>query len=117
MNKESSEYWFPNHTSHLSCRNGLSPCEKVAIGGVGHKTIHVLNGLDDVYAHPTRRSVCKWDVCASDALFRSMGFHLTDIDGKEYVYDTMTEHSVNGIIATNSKLILDKVVSLMSKIG
>jgi Golgi-resident PAP phosphatase len=68
-------------------------------GGSGYKTLRVLNGtacgfftanilirlrILALYVHTT--AIKKWDVCAADALIRSVGGALVDLEGQELDY-------------------------------
>jgi inositol monophosphatase 3 len=53
-------------------------------GGAGYKTLRLLNGSAEFYMHST--AIKKWDVCAGDALIRSAGGTLIDLDGRSLDY-------------------------------
>lgn len=56
----------------------------IKAGGAGYKLIELVEGRADAYFHDSK--IRKWDLCAGDALLRSMGGKLTDIAGKPVDY-------------------------------
>lgn len=68
-------------------------------GGAGYKAIEVVENKQDVYVHTT--IIKKWDICAGDAILRTLGGKQTDLRGNDINYshnlDPKNEH---GLIAT-----------------
>lgn len=56
----------------------------IPAGGSGYKTLQVVKGEADAYVHVTL--IKKWDICAGDAILRSVGGHMTTIDGHDIDY-------------------------------
>jgi len=63
----------------------LKPGKVIRVGGAGHKALLVLEGRVDAYVFPTPGTK-KWDTCAPEAILRSVGGTLTDIQGRSYRY-------------------------------
>lgn len=55
-----------------------------AAGGSGYKVLRLLNGTAELYVH--RTAIKKWDTCAGDALIRSVGGTMMDLDGNPLDY-------------------------------
>jgi len=53
-------------------------------GGAGYKTLRILNGTAQLYVHTT--AIKKWDICAGDALMRSIGGTMFDLEGSPISY-------------------------------
>lgn len=82
-------------------------------GGSGYKILELVRGSADLYLHTT--SIKKWDVCAGDAIIRSMGFNGLILDlteGRPLVYAT-DKNSVHrgGFLAS-----IDQPYSILSMI-
>ncbi|CAI2298911.1 unnamed protein product [Caenorhabditis sp. 36 PRJEB53466] len=50
-----------------------------AAGGSGYKTLRLVNGTAELYLHTT--AIKKWDTCAGDAILRTMGGAMLDLQG------------------------------------
>lgn len=37
----------------------------------------------------------RWDLCAGEALVKAMGGTITDMDGKEFIYDADSKDNIN----------------------
>ncbi|VDK89435.1 unnamed protein product [Litomosoides sigmodontis] len=69
-----------------------------AAGGSGYKSLRLLNGTGELYAHMT--AIKKWDTCAGDALLRSVGGLMLDFNGDALNYDPNGDYVLrNGLIA------------------
>jgi len=55
-------------------------------GGSGYKSLRLVNGTAELYIHTT--AIKKWDLCAGDAIIRSLGGSLVDLNGKALDYRT-----------------------------
>lgn len=53
-------------------------------GGSGYKTLRLLNGTAELYLHTT--AIKKWDTCAGDAILRTMGGAMLDLEGEPLKY-------------------------------
>ena len=65
-------------TEHLNA-------EMVAMGSAGAKTMAVVQGAAEIYAHTGGQY--EWDSCAPVAVARAAGLHTSRIDGSELVYN------------------------------
>jgi len=64
----------------------LKPANLIRVGGCGYKILYVLCGNADVYYYPSK-GTNKWDTCGPEALLRSVGGTLTDIEGNPINYN------------------------------
>ncbi|ULU13478.1 hypothetical protein L3Y34_016171 [Caenorhabditis briggsae] len=55
-----------------------------AAGGSGYKTLRLVNGTAELYLHTT--AIKKWDTCAGDAILRTMGGAMLDLEGSPLRY-------------------------------
>ncbi|CAL2028251.1 unnamed protein product [Caenorhabditis brenneri] len=53
-------------------------------GGSGYKTLRLLNGTAELYLHTT--AIKKWDTCAGDAILRTLGGAMLDLEGEPLKY-------------------------------
>ncbi|CAM9842008.1 unnamed protein product [Chrysoparadoxa australica] len=67
-------------------------------GGSGYKSLLVVDGKADAYAHVTK--IKSWDVCAADAIIKSIGGKFTDGSGEDLVYVKESPLFSHGILAT-----------------
>lgn len=78
--------------------------EFVAIpaGGAGYKVLEVVHGNASAYVHVT--AIKKWDICAGDAVLRSVGGRMTTIAGDEIDYSAnLPTINTGGLLATAQK--------------
>jgi inositol monophosphatase 3 len=54
-------------------------------GGSGYKTLRLINSTAEYYIHST--AIKKWDLCAPDAIIRSSGGALIDLEGESIDYN------------------------------
>ena len=67
--------------------------------GAGYKAIEVVENKQDVYVHTT--IIKKWDICAGDAILRTLGGKQTDLRGNDINYShNLDPKSEHGLIAT-----------------
>ncbi|CAB3222071.1 unnamed protein product [Arctia plantaginis] len=67
--------------------------------GAGYKVMAVVNGTADVYLHAT--AIKKWDICAGDAIIKSVGGKMTTSNGDLINYSSDSEVKVtDGILVT-----------------
>ena len=67
--------------------------------GAGYKTLQVIKGEADAYVHVTR--IKKWDICAGNAILRSVGGQLTTLSGGEVDYSMSGDPKNDaGLLAT-----------------
>ncbi|CAA21725.3 Putative inositol monophosphatase 3 [Caenorhabditis elegans] len=55
-------------------------------GGSGYKTLRLVNGTAELYLHTT--AIKKWDTCAGDAILRTMGGAMLDLEGQPLRYSS-----------------------------
>ncbi|XP_030070512.1 Golgi-resident adenosine 3',5'-bisphosphate 3'-phosphatase [Microcaecilia unicolor] len=77
--------------------------EIIPAGGAGYKVLSLLEVTDDnqeqadVYIHTSY--IKKWDICAGNALLRSLGGHMTTLRGEEIIY-TGSDGNEGGLLAS-----------------
>ena len=59
--------------------------ELVPMGSAGAKTMAIVQGIADVYAHAGGQY--QWDSCAPVAVARAAGLHTSRLDGSPLVYN------------------------------
>ncbi|RWS24758.1 3'(2'):5'-bisphosphate nucleotidase 1-like protein [Leptotrombidium deliense] len=81
----------------------INPHEVIRVGGAGHKVLLVIEGEAHAYVFPSK-GCKKWDICAPEALLRSIGGKLTDVFGNNYSYlSTVNYENDSGVLATYSE--------------
>ncbi|XP_051554398.1 inositol monophosphatase 3 [Myxocyprinus asiaticus] len=77
--------------------------EIIPAGGAGYKVLALLDPIDeeqekaDIYIHVTY--IKKWDICAGDAILRSLGGQMTTLKGEQIDY-AGTEGNTGGLLAS-----------------
>ncbi|XP_026138524.1 inositol monophosphatase 3 isoform X1 [Carassius auratus] len=77
--------------------------EIIPAGGAGYKVLALLDPTDeeqdtaDIYIHVTY--IKKWDICAGDAILRSLGGEMTTLKGEQIDYSG-TEENKGGLLAS-----------------
>ena len=92
-----------------------------AAGGAGFKALNVAQRKFDAYVHNT--AIKKWDICAGNALLRTVGGDMTDLYGNKIDYsapvgpDRIGVKLTDGLVATyqNHKTIVQKLKKVMDK--
>ena len=80
--------------------------ESINMGSVGCKIVSILKGESDLYISlslPGQSSPKDWDFAAPEALLRSAGGRITNIDNKELNYNNLNFEQKGLIIASNNK--------------
>ena len=80
--------------------------ESMNMGSVGCKIASILRGESDIYMSlslPGQSSPKDWDFAAPEALLRSAGGSITNIDNKELSYNKLNFEQKGLIIASNNK--------------
>jgi len=78
--------------------------------GSSLKVIDVASGSADLYFTTTNK-IKHWDTCASYCLIKEAGGKITDMLGKEIIYNTEDVQHASGILVSNG-LIHEKIISL-----
>ena len=68
--------------------------------GSSLKVTEIASGDAEIYLTTTNK-MKQWDTCASNCIISEAGGKMTDISGKEMVYNTESVHHENGILVTN----------------
>ncbi len=69
-------------------------------GSVGGKGFHLSQGKADAFFYSTGCTK-EWDSCAPEAIVRGAGGMVTDINGKDLVYNKTDVHNKDGILFSN----------------
>ena len=80
--------------------------ESINMGSIGCKIASILRGESDIYMSlslPGQSSPKDWDFAAPEALLRSAGGSITNIDNKELNYNKLNFEQKGLIIASNNK--------------
>ena len=80
--------------------------ESINMGSVGCKIASILRGESDIYMSlslPGQSSPKDWDFAAPEALLRTAGGSITNIDNKELSYNRLNFEQKGLIIASNNK--------------
>lgn len=81
---------------------GWKLVKHVTAAGAGYKSLAVVRGQADVYLHTT--AIKKWDICAGDAMLRTVGGKMTNLKGEKANYGLYSEDkSEGGILATRTE--------------
>ncbi len=81
----------------------LAVVDQVPCGSVGVKAARVIEGVADLYVHPSNGAKL-WDACAPEALIKSAGGVMTNIDGNAIDYRGALGVE-RGLIATSRQLL------------
>jgi len=68
--------------------------------GSSLKVTEIASGDAEIYLTTTNK-MKQWDTCASNCIISEAGGKMTDISGKEMIYNTESVHHENGILVTN----------------
>jgi 3'(2'), 5'-bisphosphate nucleotidase len=68
--------------------------------GSSLKVTEIASGDAEIYLTTTNK-MKQWDTCASNCIISEAGGKITDISGKDMVYNTESVHHENGILVTN----------------
>ena len=68
--------------------------------GSSLKVTEIASGEAEIYVTTTNK-LKQWDTCASNCIISEAGGKMTDISGKEMVYNTESVNHENGILVTN----------------
>jgi 3'(2'), 5'-bisphosphate nucleotidase len=82
--------------------------------GSSLKVTEIASGDAEIYLTTTNK-MKQWDTCASNCIISEAGGKMTDISGKEMVYNTDAVHHENGILVTNG-LIHQDALDAISKL-
>lgn len=74
----------------------------IPAAGSGYKIIQVLVGNATIYLHNTR--IKKWDLCAGDAIVKSLGGRMVTLKGEGINYEAGTNNVVeDGLLVELNK--------------
>ncbi|XP_057312205.1 inositol monophosphatase 3-like [Hydractinia symbiolongicarpus] len=100
--------------SQIAKKSFGESAQVIAAGGAGYKALKVAQRNFHAYIHTT--AIKKWDICAGNALLKTMGGDMTDLLGRQidYSYPMHGRSAVKlnkGLLATfkDHKLILEKL--------
>ncbi|XP_072947448.1 putative inositol monophosphatase 3 [Epargyreus clarus] len=82
-------------------------------GGAGYKVMEVINGTYDIYLHAS--AIKKWDICAGDAIIKSVNGKLSTLKGQNIDYTSSAHVKVtDGILVSrfDHQHYLDKLIKL-----
>ncbi|MEA3398595.1 MAG: 3'(2'),5'-bisphosphate nucleotidase CysQ [Patescibacteria group bacterium] len=77
-------------------------------GSAGLKICLIAAGKADVNIN-TSGKTSEYDICAADIILKKAGGRLTDMAGKEFIYNKKNPRNLNGYVASNG-LIHDRVI-------
>jgi len=78
------------------------------------KVMEISSGRGDIYLTTTNK-MSQWDTCASWCVISEAGGKMTDVSGKELVYNTEFVKHENGLLVTNGfvhKMVISKIFEL-----
>ena len=86
----------PGDVAELANRSfgGWKYVKHVSAAGAGYKSLAVVRGVADVYLHTTE--IRKWDICAGDAMLRTVGGKMTNLHGEKVTYSPLSEAKTEG---------------------
>ena len=82
--------------------------------GSSLKVTEIASGDAEIYLTTTNK-MKQWDTCASNCIISEAGGKMTDISGKEMIYNTESVNHENGILVTNG-LIHQDALDAISKL-
>jgi len=85
-------------------------------GGAGYKTVEVIRGKQDVYAHVTL--IKKWDICSGHAMLDTLGGKMKMLTDEDIDYDKSADPQVtHGLIGAmaNFDVFLSKIAPVYGK--
>ena len=93
--------------SHLSEKEKklLDEMEISVVTSIGSslKVTEIASGEAEIYVTTTNK-MKQWDTCASNCIISEAGGKMTDISGKDMVYNTEIVNHENGILVTNGSV-------------
>jgi len=73
------------------------------MGSIGIKLGQIAEGKADCYI-TTSNKTSQWDICAPEIILREAGGKVTDLKGKNFVYNRKEVKNPDGIVASNGKI-------------
>jgi len=73
------------NAADLAFLQSLQPAQITNASGCGYKVLLVINGEAALYVFP-RPGQKKWDTCASEAVVKALGGHISDMLGRGFEY-------------------------------
>lgn len=81
----------------------LGVTSELPVGSVGLKVARVVQGVADLYVHPSKGAK-KWDACGPSAILEAAGGRFTDLTGAPIDFAAPELELSKGIAATNGRL-------------
>lgn len=94
----------PGDVTEIANRSfsGWKVVKQISAAGAGFKSLAVVRGAADLYLHSTQ--IKKWDVCAGDAMLRTVGGKMTTLKGQSINYGFQGEDgNEGGVLATRTE--------------
>jgi len=95
-------------------QDGLGITRREELGSVGLKCGRIAEGRADLYLHASPYSY-RWDGCAPEAILRSSGGVLTDLEGRPYRYDGTELRNARGLVACHPA-VLPRVIEVTREV-
>ena len=100
------------HKSELEAKFAQSAnIGKYEFRGSSLKICEVASGAGDLAFNPSDKT-WEWDLCAADIILSEAGGRLTDLDGKDFVYNKKNPRNLRGYIGSNGKIHLEVLDNL-----
>lgn len=97
----------------------LGTREEVNRGSVGVKIGLLIERLCDLYVHLSPRTK-QWDTCAPEVILREAGGEMTDLFGRELMYNSADVQNRNGVVASNGaahEQVIARLAPLLTEFG
>jgi len=85
----------------------VKPSKALKVGGAGNKILEVIVGEGNCYIYPSK-GLKLWDVCAGEALIKSLNGYISDSLGKPIAYGG--DHYVKGLIMARNEDLFNKLL-------
>ena len=73
------------------------------VGSIGVKLGLIAQGKADIYLTMSSKT-CQWDICAPEIILREAGGEVTNLKGKNFLYNRQEIRNIDGIVASNGKI-------------
>ncbi len=92
---------FSKKTRNFLKKNNIKKVTQV--GSTGVKIGLVAEGRADAYITLSNKT-CQWDICAPEIILKEAGGKITNLKGKNLVYNRREIRNLNGVLAANKKI-------------